>query len=142
MEFKNVGEAVESYVALRDELQAWMKERDAEEREKKDQLEQIEVWLLQMADNTGVESFKTQYGTAYKTFDEHYRIQDWDSFIQYVKDTDNFQLIQKRVTKSAAKEIHNETGELPIGLDYFKEAKMHVRRPDKGSSDKGGEAEV
>jgi len=131
MEFKNVGVAIKQYVSMRDKLFEWKKKRDEEEAKRKAALEEIEMWLLQQADVMGVESFKTSFGTAYKVTEEHYRIQDWDTFVEYVKETDNFQLFQKRVTKTAAKEIYSETGELPKGLDYFQEYKINVRRPTK-----------
>jgi hypothetical protein len=97
-------------------------------------LTEIEVWLLMKADEMGVDSFKTPAGTAYKQKMEHYRIGDWGKFVEYVKETNNFQLFEKRVAKLAAKEIHATEGEVPSGLDYTSEFVMHVLRPTK----KGG----
>lgn len=126
---KNVKEIIKEYVLLRDDLKDWLRQRDNEEKERKEVLEKLEVLLLNEADKSGVSSFKTKYGTAYKVLTEHYRISDWSSFIAFVKETDNFSLLQKRVTKTVAKEVHSETGELPRGLDYFSEYKINVRRP-------------
>lgn len=136
MVFKNVGAAVAKYVTLRDSLTEWSRKKDAEEQKRKKKLEEIEMWLLQQSEALGVDSFKTEYGTAYKSMEEHYRIQDWNQVLEYVKRTDNFQVFQKRVTKTAVKEIQTETGELPDGLDYFTEFKMHVRRPTRKSNGK------
>ena len=131
-EFKNIGEAVKRYVSLRDRLRAWQHKKKEEEAIKKIELEGIEMWLINRADEDGVESFKTRFGTAYKTYSEHYNVADWTTFVDYVKETGNFQLFQKRVTSTAAKEIHEETGELPPGLNFFKEVKMGVLRPKGG----------
>ena len=126
---KSVSETIKEYVKLRDAILAWKKKNDELEAKKKAALEKIEVWLLDQANKTGVDSFKTEHGTAYKTLKEHYRIQDWSAFIEFVKETNNYALLQKRVTKTVAKEVHNETGELPKGLDYFSEYTINVRRP-------------
>jgi hypothetical protein len=130
-EYKTVGDAVRDYVARRDKLREWTKEVAEQEAIKKAELEEIEVHLLGIADKMGVDSFKTPYGTAYKSYTERYRIGDWGKFVAYVKEHDAFNLFEKRVAKLAAKEIHTETGEIPPGLDYSKEAGMNILRPGK-----------
>jgi len=135
-----IGGVIKKYVTLRDKLTAWQRKRDEEENNKKAELEVLEMWLLEKTKELGVESFKTEYGTAYRSTEEHYRIRDWSSFIEFVKKTDNYSLLQKRVTKTAAKDVHIETGEIPAGLDYFQEYKVNVRRPTSGiKKEKGGE---
>jgi len=129
----NIGEIIRRYVELRDSLSEWKKKMDEEERARKTELEKIEVQILQKADELGVDSFKTEHGTAYKTTDEHFRIDNWEEFVDYVKKTDNFSLFQKRVTKTVAKEVYTETGELPGGVGYFQEFKINIRRPTGGS---------
>jgi hypothetical protein len=129
-EFKGVGDAVKYYVQQRDRLRTWKKKMEEEEQLRKQSLTEIEVWLLMKADEMGVDSFKTPAGTAYKQKTEHYRIGNWAAFVEYVKETNNFQLFEKRVAKLAAKEIHSTDG-LPGGLDYSSEFVMHVLRPTK-----------
>ena len=136
-EFKNIGDAVKTFVKMRNELRDWMAKQKEEEARRKQELEEVEVWLLQKAGELGVDSFKTPYGTAYKNLREHYRIKDWGSFVEYVKETGNFQLFEKRVAKLAAKEIHRTEGEIPDGLDYSSEYVMGVLSPSKKG--KGGE---
>lgn len=138
-EFKNVGDAVKFFVLQRDRLRAWTKKMEEEEARRKQALLEIEMWLLTQADKLGVDSFKTSFGTAYKQIKEHYRIGNWEDFVAYVKETNNFQLFEKRVAKLAAKEIHNTTKEIPRGLDYSSEYVMHVLRPS--SKGKGKEDE-
>lgn len=136
-EFKNVGDGVKFFVLQRDRLRAWTKKMEEEEAKRKQALLEIEMWLLMKANELGVDSFKTPFGTAYKQNKEHYRISNWEEFVGYVKETNNFQLFEKRVAKLAAKEIHTTTKELPRGLDYSSEYVMHVLRPS--SKGKGKE---
>ena len=127
-EFKGVGDAVKFYVQQRDRLRTWKKKMEEEEALRKQALTEIEVWLLMKADEMGVDSFKTPAGTAYKSKQIHYRIEDWATFCAYVKRTDNFSLFEKRVAKLSAKEVHESEGQVPEGLRYESEFVMHVLR--------------
>jgi len=135
---RTIADIVGEYVQLRDSLREWQKQRDLEEQGMKAALTALEMTLLGKADELGVDSFKTSFGTAYKQIDEHYRIADWDQLVEFVKETGNFQVFQKRVTKTAVKEIYDEKGEVPPGLDRFTEATIHVLRSKRGVDEKGG----
>jgi hypothetical protein len=130
-EYKSIEAAVKDYVLKRDRLRAWTAKRDDEEEKRKAALEEIEVWLLDKSNELGVDSFKTTSGTAYKQIKEHFRVGDWISLTDYVKQTGNFQVFEKRVAKLAVKEIKEKTGKLPDGIDYSSEYVMHVLRPTK-----------
>ena len=137
MEFKSIGEAVQKYVTKRDALRIWKKQMDEEETQRKAELTEIEVWLLQKADELGVDSFKTPAGTAYKAKQEHFRVGDWGEICEYVKRTNNFSIFEKRIAKLATKEIIGVEGEIPKGIVYSAEYTINVLRPSKPK--KGGE---
>ena len=133
VKFKSIDEAIEAYVNTRDELRAKQQAFKLEEDAMKANMEQISMWLRDKADELGVDSFKTQFGTAYRSVKTSYRVATggWDNFIGWVKETGNFQCLEKRVAKLATKEIHDDTGEIPPGLDYVAEVEFDVRRPTK-----------
>ena len=132
--FTSIDEAIKAYVETRDLLRARQKDFKVEEEGLKTVLEQISMWLRDKADELGVDSFKSnQYGTAFRSIKTSYRVAtgQWDTFIGWIKDTGNFQCLEKRVAKLATKEIHDATGVIPLGLDYVAEVEMDVRRPTK-----------
>jgi hypothetical protein len=132
--FSSIDEAIKAYVETRDDLRARQHAFKEEETALKTVLEQISMWLRDKADELGVDSFKSnQYGTAFRSVKTSYRVATggWDSFIGWIKDTGNFQCLEKRVAKLATKEIHDGTGIIPPGLDYVAEVEMDVRRPTK-----------
>jgi len=132
--FSSIDEAIKAYVETRDELRARQHAFNEEERALKSVLEQISMWLRDKADELGVDSFKSNlYGTAFRSIKTSYRVATggWDDFLSWVKDTGNFQCLEKRVAKLATKEIHDSTGVIPPGLDYTAEVEMDVRRPTK-----------
>lgn len=131
--FKTIDEAVGSYVSLRDELKAKQQAFKQEEDSIKLQLEQMAMWIRDKADELGVDSFKTQYGTAFRSVKTSYKVATggWETFIDWIKETGNFQCLEKRAAKLAVKEIHDDTGEVPPGLSYSAEVEINVRRPGK-----------
>ena len=136
VQIKSIDEAIEAYVATRDELRAKQQAFKLEEDAMKLRMEQISMWLRDKADELGVDSFKTQFGTAYRSVKTSYRVATggWDAFIGWVKETGNFQCLEKRVAKLATKEIHDDTGTIPPGLDYVAEVEFDVRRPTKAKA--------
>src|SRR5574337_1245676 len=97
-------------------------------------MEKISMWLRDKGDELGVDSFKTQYGTAYRSIKTSYRVGNWDEFVGWIRDTGNFQCLEKRVAKLATKEIHDESGVVPPGVEYSAEVEFDVRRPTKKAS--------
>ena len=134
LHFSSIDEAIKAYVDTRDNLRAHQREAKITEVGLKTVLEQISMWLRDKADELGVDSFKSNmYGTAFRSVKTSYRVATgkWDVFIQWVKDTDNFQCLEKRVAKLATAEVYKATGEVPPGIDYTVEVEMDVRRPTK-----------
>lgn len=129
--FSTIDDAINTYVATRDELAAERKAYNVYEANAKTYLERIEMFLKEKADQLGVDSFKTQSGTAYRSVKTAYRVGSWDSFRDWVVATNNFQCLEKRAAKNACKEVHDETGEIPPGLEYVTEVTFDVRRPSK-----------
>jgi hypothetical protein len=129
--FKSIDEAIRQYVERRDTLSRYMAGVKIYEEAAKEELSKISMWLRDKGDELGIDSFKTQYGTAYRSIKVSYRMGDWESFISWVKENNAFQCLEKRVAKNATKEIHDETGEVPPGINYVAEVEFDVRRPIK-----------
>jgi len=127
----DIDEAVSEVVRIRDDLDSHRKEFKAYEADAKSRIDELSMWLRDKADDLGVDSFKTRSGTAYRAVKTSYRSGNWDEFLEWVKRTDNFQCLEKRVAKNATKEIHEDTGEVPPGVDYLAEVEIQVRRPSK-----------
>lgn len=131
MDFETIDDAVSAYVSIRDELDRVRKEFKKHEADSKSHLQRIEMWILEKANELGMESIRTASGTAYKTTKKSYRVGIWNDFIEWIKATDNFQCLEKRAAKLAVMDVHKDTGEIPPGLDYIEEITIDVRRPTK-----------
>lgn len=135
MEYKTIDQAVGEYVRLRDHLRAASAAFNQLEKDVKSELEQISMWLRDKGDELGVDNFKTQYGTAFRNVKTSYLVGDWNEYIDWIKETGNYQCLEHRAAKLAVKEIHDATGEIPPGLNYSAEVEFSVRRPTKSSKE-------
>ena len=126
----DVAAKVSEYINLRNELDAKRKEFQEVERDLKQRMEDIQFDILNTADELGVDSLKTEFGTAYRTVKSSYRILDWPTYLEWAEQNGALHTVQKRVTKSAVDEIVNEEleGGLPPGLDLYTEVAINVRK--------------
>lgn len=129
MQSPTVDDYVAQYVKLRDFLK---KETDAfDERLKpyNDAMKLFEAQLGQKMLDDGVESFKTEHGTAYKTSTMSVRIADKDSFVRYVIGEQAWGLVDFRPLKEGVKEFMDENGATPPpGVDITFVTNVRVRR--------------
>lgn len=124
-------ELVEKYLQIRDNLDVERKQFKSYESDAKAAMELLAERLKVLGAAFGVDSFKTKAGTAYETNKEIYRVEDWPAFVEYVVSTENYQLLEKRVAKNAAREILEETGEPPTGIFHDSIPVFLVRKPSK-----------
>ena len=129
--YTGINEAVRVYVQLRDQLGVERKAWETHESEVKNYQEVISMFLRDKGDELGVDSFNTQYGTAYRNTKTSYRIESWDEFKDWMLKTGNLQCVEKRPAKLAVKEIYELEGRLPEGLNEFVEVEFNVRRASK-----------
>ena len=124
-----VDDFVAQYVKLRDFIK---KETDAfDERLKpyKAAMELIEGQLGQKMLDDGVESFKTEHGTAYKTTVLSVRTADKDAFTRYVIGSEAWGLVDMRPLKEGVKDFMEENGQSPPpGVDVTFVTNVRVRR--------------
>lgn len=124
-----ISEAVEIYVKLRDkkaQLKAEYQDAVAPIQEKMDKLEQK---FLEMMNTTGVDSIKTTSGTAYTSVKTSASVADKDAFFNYVKDNNEWALMEVRASSTAVKQfVEAKEGEIPPGINLNTERTVNVRR--------------
>jgi hypothetical protein len=85
--------------------------------------------LMRRGEALGVDSFRTDQGTAYKHTKEKFKIENWDEVREYLDETHNYHILQKRVSPDAVRGIRTEDGSLPKGVGVFEEVEFAVRTP-------------
>lgn len=128
---KKVDELIAMYIGARNQLATDTKGYKARRERIKTFQTIISMILRDRGDKAGVDSFATANGTAFRNRKEKFPIDNWEQLCQYIKETGNFQVLQKRVSPNAVKEIRETDGALPNGVGVIPEVEFAVRSPSK-----------
>jgi hypothetical protein len=126
-----VDELIMMYRQVRDQLATDRKGYKTREARMKTHMSIISMLLRDRGDQLGVDSFKTDNGTAYRNLKEKFPVESWEALVAYIKETGNFHIVQKRVSPNAIKEIRTTEGALPPGVGCLPEVEFAVRSPTK-----------
>ena len=128
-----IDELVDEYVIIRDDLSVARKDFKSYEEECKSRLAELEIQLLEISNDTGVESFKTPFGTAFRTTKDYARIGAGarEQLDEWVLRTGNTQVYTSHLSKIAVKELMAEEQLNPAdaGIEYVQEDVIQVRKP-------------
>lgn len=130
-----VEQVVGAYIKLRkkrDEIAAEAKAKTADVAEK---MVKLEAWLMQKAEEDGVSSFKTAAGTAFISTTDYANVENWDAVLEFIRDNEAFDLLEKRVNKTAVKG-YMETRNAPVpGVTYGTKVGINVRKAAGGDGE-------
>jgi hypothetical protein len=130
----NIAELVKEYRDIRDHLDAARKTYMKIEKESKEKLFELETQMLDICRETGVESFRTPHGTAFKTLKTYARLgagpEAKQARIDYAMKTGDFGLFTSHVNKTHSKELLDDGVNLAeCGIDWIEEWSMSFRKP-------------
>lgn len=120
---------VKIYVKIRDAKSAAKKEHDKVDADFNEKLATVSTELKARAQAEGVEGFKTEFGTVYLSETMKTSCADWGVFGEFLKEHDPLEFLEKRISATAIKDYMKENeGQLPPGVNVFKEIEARVRR--------------
>jgi hypothetical protein len=135
MDVPNVDDVIGTYMKLR-------RQKEAIEAEIKDKVSTIEAkmtkleaWIKAQADQLGVSSFKTAHGTAFLTTTDFANVADWDAVLTFIRENDAFDMLEKRVSKTAVRGYIDLTKAVPPGITYGTKLSVSVRKPTVKAED-------
>lgn len=130
----NMDTLTEKFIELRDR-RATIKKTYEEEDAKLTKLQDaIADKIKEILHSMGVTSAKTPHGTAYISHKESATVADWDAVIRYIKENDAYDLLEKRVSKTAVKDRMeqdrdgNYTNPPPPGVNFVRIEGVNIRR--------------
>jgi hypothetical protein len=125
----SIEKIVAAYVKIRDAKDAIYQKYKAETTELEEQMTILKHKLLEVSKETGVTSFATPSGTAYRTVKDRYWTNDWESFYTFMRDNSAMELLEKRIHQTNMKEfLENNPDEQPMGLNIDREYEITIRR--------------
>lgn len=123
-----IDQIVESYIALRERKAQLKAKYEADVAPIQEMLDKAEAHLLAEMQKQGVTAFRTDVGTAYSQERTSATVADWDGLLEFVKDKDLWQMLERRVSKTAVDEYVAQNKDLPPGVNYRREVVVNVRR--------------
>jgi hypothetical protein len=125
----NVDQVIAAYMTLRSKKDAIEGEVKTKVADIKAKMEKLESWIKTQADAQGVTSFKTKHGTAFLTTTDYANVGDWDAVLEFIKTNDAFEMLEKRVSKTAVRNYVENDKFVPPGVNYGTKLEVNVRKP-------------
>lgn len=130
-----VDDLVDQYIQIRDDLGDKRKLFKEQEETAKTHLAELEARILEISNSTGVNSFKTDFGTAFRTTKDYARVAPGsrEELDAWVLKTGKTQVFTSHLSKVAIKELMETDGLNPAdaGIDYIMEDVIQIRKPTK-----------
>ena len=124
-----IDDAIAAYVKLRDKKAQIKAEADTRMKEISEKLIKLEGWIKEKADEQGVTSFRTKHGTAFLTTTDFASVADWDAVLAFIKENDAYDMLEKRVSKTAVRGYIDALQNVPPGVNYGTRIEVNVRKP-------------
>lgn len=123
-----MSDLVAMYVQLRDKKAEYKAEYESKVAKIEENLSKIEAKLLQVFEESGMDSVKTEAGTAYKSTRVSVTTGDKDAFMEFVRTNDEWPLLEVRPSKSAVEQYREQHDDLPPGINWRAEQVVNIRR--------------
>lgn len=132
MEEISIDKIVGAYIKIRDAKEAAYQRYRAETSELEEQMTILKHKLVEVSKETGVTSFSTPYGVAYRTIKNRYWTNDWESFYKFMREHEAMELLEKRIQQTNMKEFLEQNPDMhPPGLNIDSEYEITVQRKRK-----------
>lgn len=121
---------IEKYVQVRDKKAELKKAYEEQARKFDAALEKMEGMILQIFDETGQDSAKTQFGTAYVSTRASATVADREAFLGWVLQdpAERTIFLENRVSKVAVEQYKGVHDDLPPGINWSSILTVGVRR--------------
>lgn len=119
---------VDKMIEIREERAKLKKEFESRDRQLREMYERGENWLLKHMQDTGHKSFKVDGATVFTKTNHRYSFGDWVGFSDWVKQTGEVDLLQKRVSSTAMDTYLKDNGELPPGIKQDPVVSVNIRK--------------
>jgi hypothetical protein len=123
-----IAELVEKYIQCRDKKAEYKAEYDLKVAKVEEAMDKIENKFLEVFASTGMESIRTEFGTAFASSRTSCTVADKEVFMDYVIKNQEWPLLEVKPAKKAVEEFKTATDELPPGLNWTVERVVSVRR--------------
>ncbi len=128
----NVATRVAQYLQLRAKRKAMAEAYDQQDKPYAEMENLLSGLILQHLEAVGADNIKTPAGTCYRSEKSTASLEDPDLFMKHVKETEQFDLLDRKANVTAVKAyIAEHGGALPPGVKISTRLTLGVRSPVK-----------
>ena len=125
----NIDAVIEGYLALRGQKEALAKQQKEAMEPLTTKMEKIENWLQAQLQSQGMTSVAAKgIGTAYLETRTDASVADWDAAFAWIRQTEQWAFLERRVAKSVVKDYMEAHGDVPPGIAVNSEVVLRVRK--------------
>lgn len=125
----NIGDVIRTYMKLRNQKSAIEAETKEQVAGIKQKMDKLESYIMSALDEQGLTSFKSDFGTAFITTTDYANVADWDAALSFIVENDAYDMLEKRVSKTAVRAYIDESKEVPPGITYGTKLSVNIRKP-------------
>lgn len=125
----NIGDVIRTYMALRNQKEAIEAEMKSRVDGIKANMAKLEAWIKEKADEQGVTSFKSDFGTAFLTTTDYANVADWDAVLDFIRTNEAYDMLEKRISKVAVRGYIQQNKTVPPGVNYGTKLEVNIRKP-------------
>lgn len=117
------------FIGLRDRRAQRKADYEADDAGDKDKQNKIEVEFLRRFNERGVDSVASrEFGTAYRSTRSSATVSDWESLLRHIQAEEAWELLERRVNKTAVEQFVSVNSDLPPGVDWRETQVVNFRR--------------
>ena len=129
MEEVSIDKIVSAYIKIRDAKADLTREYNKQVEDLDAQMAVLKHKIIDVSKQTGVTSFSTPFGTAYRTIKREYWTNDWDSFYKFMIENSVPQVLKKAIHQSNLAEYLEANPDIhPPGLNVDSTYEVTIRR--------------
>lgn len=119
---------IEKFIQLRDKVDEIKKKHAEQLKPYQEVMQKLEGALMLALDQAGVDNMKCDAGTVYKSTSTSVTVQHWSETLKYIQENEAWDLLEARVSKTAANAIIEESGNPIPGVNVSEAIVLRVRR--------------
>ena len=124
----NYNEATEKYLLVRKQIDDLEKAHKAEKARLTEKLQMIESWITTKAQEDGLETIKTPFGTGYWSTHHTATVASREEFFSFCKENDAWDMVESRASKLGVKSYIEATGAPPPGVNFSSTRVFNLRK--------------
>jgi len=120
---------LKTFIGLRDRRSRRKVDYQTEDSGDKNKQDRIEEEFLKRFNERGIDNVSTKgVGTAYKTIRTSASVADWDSLFEFVQEEGAWEMLERRVNKTAVEQFKSVHADLPPGINWSETQVINFRR--------------